>query len=254
MNRLSSELQRLYTCAHAAAGHAPAHTVTPDGLTRCLVLQLGSPAAWAPVSRLWRALQADLHLPAPAIAIDGANGYQLWLSLQQPVTVEQAHQFLVGLRQRYLPEVPDQRLQLWPQSNPPVYAHAPPVPALQPPQGGGPDGERWSAYVAPDLAPVFEDNPSLDLPPGSDGQADLLSTLKSISPDAWAQALQTLAPLPPVVPAMPSPGPSQPAKPADTPSGGAATTPRQFLQRVMNDDTVDLPLRIEAAKALLPYT
>jgi hypothetical protein len=37
------------------------------------------------------------------------------------------------------------------------------------------------------------------------------------------------------------------------PAGPAGAGAKRFLLQVMNDDTVPLALRIEAAKALLPY-
>ena len=53
---------------------------------------------------------------------------------------------------------------------------------------------QWSAFVAPDLAPVFVEATWLDIPPGAEGQADLLKSLKSITPQAWESALAILAP------------------------------------------------------------
>jgi hypothetical protein len=38
-----------------------------------------------------------------------------------------------------------------------------------------------------------------------------------------------------------------------TPTSAARPDPKHFLLQVMSDDTVPLALRIEAAKALLPY-
>ncbi|HEY9096232.1 MAG TPA: hypothetical protein VIN35_10845, partial [Hydrogenophaga sp.] len=122
------------------------------------------------------------------------------------------------------------------------------VATIPQPQG---DAGHWSAFVAPDLAAVFGDEPLLDLPPGLDAQADLLSRLVSIQPGEWAAAvarLQSPAALP---------EPDHVAKqPVATVLGTAATAaafedPRQFLHHVMNDGSVAMALRIEAAKALL---
>ena len=44
------------------------------------------------------------------------------------------------------------------------------VPQLQAETG------RWSAFVAPDLAAVFGDEPVLDIPPGDEAQAELLAS------------------------------------------------------------------------------
>jgi hypothetical protein len=105
------------------------------------------------------------------------------------------------------------------------------------------EAERWSAFVAPDLAPVFVDTPWLDLPPGDDGQADRLAALAPVSPDAWQVALHRL--LPPA-----QPGASE-GEATSTSALAAPTDPRRFLRQVMNDPGVEMALRIEAARVLL---
>lgn len=209
MNRLQSELNRLY--------HSPA-----PGDVRALLLELARPADWDTLGAVWRGVQADLQLPAPGIAVSGTDGLQLWFSLQQPVTEARGGDFLARLRTRYLGGVASARMRLL------ASSALPPIPAQEAATG------NWSAFVAPDLAPVFADTPWLDVPPGADGQADLLARLESIKPAAFEAALPALAP------ATPS---SQ--------DGTADIEPRRFLQRVLNDETVTLALRIEAAKALL---
>lgn len=71
MNPLQTELQRLYSA--------------PEGVVRALVLELARPADWGLLSPVWRGLQTDLALPAPAVMVSGVDGYQLWLSLAEPV-------------------------------------------------------------------------------------------------------------------------------------------------------------------------
>jgi hypothetical protein len=71
-----------------------------------------------------------------------------------------------------------------------------------------------------------------------DAQADLLSRLASIPAAAWREARQQL----------------QPASAAPAAAPVHQADPRQFLLEIMNDRTVELALRIEAAKALLPYS
>ncbi|MFN3862456.1 MAG: hypothetical protein ACK4R2_13425 [Roseateles sp.] len=215
MSRLDEELQRLYGL--------------PQGERRALVLELARPADWDALGRVWRGVQADLELPAPAIAVSGSDGLQLWFSLQQPVDAGVATALLTQLQARYLPELAPTRVRLRPAADGSGWP-AGPVPAPQP------DGERWSAFIAPDLAPVFADTPWLDLPPGTDGQADLLAPLQPITPAALDAALAKLAPASPTAP--------QPAQPADL-------DPRRFLQSVVNDATAPLALRIQAAQALL---
>ncbi|MGY4827776.1 hypothetical protein ACVNIS_04260 [Sphaerotilaceae bacterium SBD11-9] len=228
MNRLQSELQRLYLPLSAQG------LVGPDGALRALVLEITQPASWEVLSAVWRGVQLDLELPAPAIAVSGTDGLQLWFSLAEPVTVAQGRDFLDALRLRYLPDVAPARLRLWPADG----AHAPLVPAEQP--GGG----NWSAFVAPDLAPVFADTPWLDTPPNPEGQADLLSHLASITPPAWAAAQARLKPVAPL----------RETKRSRAGTVNAGLDPKRFLLQVMGDETVELALRIEAAKALLPYT
>ncbi|MCE4555613.1 hypothetical protein [Pelomonas cellulosilytica] len=226
MSRLQSQWQRLYEPASDGR----------DGAVRALVLEVARPADWEPLSRVWRGVQADLQLPAPAIAVSGSDGLQLWFSLREAVDVAAAALFLQRLQDRYLADLAPARVRAMPSTREPAW-QAPRVPAPQP------GTENWSAFVAPDLAPVFGETPWLDIPPGTDGQADLLARLQSIEPAAFQAAMECLA------------GPATSAQPAAAaPVPASATSdvdPRRFLQRVLNDESVALALRIEAAKALL---
>lgn len=226
MNRLQSALQRLYL-SHDG-----------DGQVRAMVLELARPADWPALSVMWKGVQTDLALPAPAIAVSGTDGYQLWFSLTASVPVAQAQAFLEGLRARYLGDVALQRVRLLP-SMPSKM-----VPALQEETG------HWSAFVAQDLASIFAEEPWLDRQPSVDGQADILCRLQSIQPDAFELALTLLRPA--VVPINLGPTAS-PATTSRVAAGGDDLDPKRFLRKVMNDAAVDLPLRIDAAKALLPY-
>lgn len=212
MNRLASELQRLY----------PA----PDGASvRTMVLELAGPSPWEQLSQAWQGVQADLDLPAPAIAVNGRDAYQLWFSLAEPLPAGQAAQFMASLRTKYLPEAKPERVATIPPDTP-----ARRLPPFEVSPG------RWSAFVTPDLATLFADEPSLDMPPGDDAQAELLSRVQAIRAADMQRALQQLA-----AAASAPPAPTQ-------------QDPRRFLLSVMNDPAVDLRLRIEAAKALLPST
>jgi hypothetical protein len=211
MNRLASELQRLYP--------APA-----EGGVRAMVLELPAPGAWERLAPLWQGVQAELQLPAPGIAVSGA-GYQLWFSVAQPVAAQEALAFLAALCTRYLAGVPAEGIRTRP-----ARPGAAEITGMPPAECGE---DRWSAFVAPDLAALFVDEPWLDLPPGADAQAELLSRLQPMR----AADLQRVL-----------------AQPAPEAASAASTQdPRAFLLAVMNDAAVDLPLRIEAAKALLPY-
>src|SRR3954462_8092406 len=103
MTRLQSELDRLYPSVPAGADEAP---------VRALVLALRQPADWAELQPLWRGVQADLQLPAPAIAVSGTDAPQLWFSLAEPVPAPRARAFLEALRLRFLADVEPRRVQL----------------------------------------------------------------------------------------------------------------------------------------------
>lgn len=249
MNRLHSELRRLYLPRSATGdgpGAAAPGLVDARGETRALVLEIAARAGWDAVSRTWRGCQLELELPAPAIAVSGTDGFQLWFSLAEPVAVVEAHAFLGSLRAHFLADVDARHVRLLPAIDatlPDGVVHAAMVPARQP----HPQEERWSAFVAPDLAPLFEETPWLDIAPGIDGQADLLCRLASIGKGEFETAAARLRPA------------SSPESPPQARASGAAAPaaagldPRTFLLRVMRDESVALALRIEAAKALLPH-
>lgn len=204
-----------------------------------MVLELRRPAEWAPLAALWQGVQADLGWPAPAIAVNGLDGYQLWFSLQTAVEAAQAESVLKALCARYLPDVAPHRLRLLPHTDTVVpesgqLAFTMPGEPVQP--------DQWSAFVAPDLAPVFADTPWLDVQPGLEGQAELLSRLHSIPADAFLHPAIVTSNTVSQQPAEAR------AHAVQTGDGGA---PRRFLLEVMNDTSVAMALRIEAAKALL---
>lgn len=243
MDRLQSELQRLYLLPSSHPGEAAdGRLINARGELRAMVLELARPAGWDALSRVWQGVQADLGLPAPAIAVSGTDGLQLWFSLQEATSAARAAAFLLQLTARYLAGVAPARLRSMPSTTEPSWRAA-----LVPAQQAG--SENWSAFVAPDLAPVFADTPWLDIPPSVEGQADLLAKLKSIGPVALDAAIRRLQPLD--GPAPEAPPPNAP-RAATQPVASPDVDPRRFLQQVLNDETAALPLRIEAAKALLP--
>lgn len=275
---LQLHLKRLYATPDALTSAVDSASVGAAGVVRALVLEVARPADWGVVSGLWRAVQHELDLPAPAVAVNGVDGYQLWFSVQHPVDAAQAHRFLTGVMQRCAPGVAVSRVATWPSlqqcrlptdngacDTPGGFAC---VPGLQVSEG------RWSAFVAPDLAALFEQEPWLDVPPGDAAQADLLSRLGSADAQAFSHAVQKLSPA--AVDGIPdagagansnagSPSAAQPLPSNQLPSISAAAplgaphaTPRvasldarAFLQSVMADSAVPLHLRIDAAKALL---
>ncbi|OGB32728.1 MAG: hypothetical protein A3F78_07960 [Burkholderiales bacterium RIFCSPLOWO2_12_FULL_61_40] len=260
MSTLQAELDRLYLSTAPSSSHPHAggpDLVASDGRVRALVLELGRPADWNALSALWRGVQADLALPAPAIAVSGVDAYQLWFSLAEPVSVAAAQAFLEALRLRYLGTVAPGRIGMLPcadTSAPGKTRHARLVPARQPDTG------LWSAFVAPDLAAIFAEEPWLDLPPSPDAQAHVLSRLECIQPAVFQALLERTTPV-----ARPAPSPMACATGeravhpnqhtvAESASQGQCLDPKQFLLDVMNDPAIALPLRIEAAKALLPFS
>lgn len=270
MNRLQAQYQRLYlphtTVTPGTATMHPSHPEPPcEDTVRASVLALRKPADWDTLAPLWRGVQADLAWPAPAIAVNGVDAFELWFSLAQPVPRAEAAALLHHLCLRYLPNVKPERLRCWPSRDAAALPAPQPgrIPALHPDTG------RWSAFVAPDLPAVFGDDPSLDFPPGEDAQADLLSRLGSIQPDDWQAAVAAVQPIradASVAPAVVETALGAPAllsfaaiagetaraaSPHHAALVGPYEDPRQFLRDVMNDSSVALALRLEAAKALL---
>ena len=121
------------------------------------------------------------------------------------------------------------------------------------------DLDEIRAALAPDLAAIFAEEPWLDLPPSPEAQAKVLSRLECIKPAVFQAALERLSPGSGVQTAAltlthdeqtghpPGREAQAPASPGNSPG------PKEFLLGVMNDQTIELHLRIEAAKALLPY-
>lgn len=252
MTRLQTEFHRLYRPHPAPADDTPPAGLIDDlGRVRALVLEVAAPADWDELAKVWRGVQADLGLPPPAIAASGTDGLQLWFSLSEPLAVAPAQAFLEALRRRYLPQLTARRVRLWPAQEAAGVRHAQPVPMQMEASG------NWSAFVASDLAPLFADTPWLDVPPGDDGQAHLLSGLSSISPALLANALTLLTPVnvaEPAATARANRDDRDDRASAHRMDATGSPDPKAFLQAVMNDASVPLALRIEAAKALLPHT
>jgi hypothetical protein len=239
MTRLQTEFDRLYLTGSSDMG-----LVDAAGQVRALVLEVVQPTNWDALSEVWHGVQMELELPPPGIAVSGIDGIQLWFSLASAIPAGQAHAFLEALRARFLAHVPATRMRLWPTLAEPSQ-HAAPVPAHQ----AGTD--NWSAFVAPDLAALFSETPWLDVEPGEDGQAALLRGLQSIQPAAYDAALAGMRARAPHARALAIATAPAPARETANSAQDATDDPRRFLLRVMNDESVSLALRIEAAKALL---
>ena len=246
MNPLHAELQRLYLPHNLQPDaldltHAQCPLINASGRVRAMVVQVSQLAGWNSVATLWHGIQDELGLPSAAIAVSGIDSYQVWFSLQEPVTLAQATDFLQAVQRRYLGEVASQHMVMMPMVDtaaPGQTRHARLVPALQAETG------HWSAFIAPGLISMFAEEPWLELPPSSEAQAKLLSNVQSIQPAQFRQAQEQLKPTRTTA-AAPDPNPAA--------SVHADADPKRFLLAVMNDPSIELGLRIEAAKALLPY-
>lgn len=242
MSRLHAQLQRLYLCgSYPTDGSAPA-LFDAQGQVRALVLELAQSVAWARIASFWHQVQEDEGLPPPALAVSGVDGYQLWFSLAAPVPLAQALAVLQHLRQRYWADVAPAQWRTWPTA---AQQHTRLVPAVQS------DSGYWSAFIVPGLGSMFADEPWLERAPSPDAQADLLQALQSIGPALWQRLLPSC---PIALAATTSTATVTVTAAAITSSDPTGLDPHQFLHRVMNDSAVPLPLRIEAAKALLPYS
>lgn len=256
-SKLAFEQQRLFLVPSDA--DAEPTLIDPEHRVRALVLELTRAPDWSVLGRVWQGVQAELGWPAPGIAVSGVDALQLWFSLAEPVPVARAQDFLRGLQRRFLADVEARRVRLWPAlegSASPRPVHAARVPAQQ-------ASGDWSAFVAPDLAPVFGDTPWLDIPPSEEGQANLLRLLKPMPPAEFEAALRALAEDGSSVSATPQASASAPSlagagaqaraasvlAPAPEPTDHAQA--RRFLLQVMHDPGVEMALRIQAAQALL---
>ncbi|OYY61279.1 MAG: hypothetical protein B7Y51_10500 [Burkholderiales bacterium 28-67-8] len=256
MSRLQIEFRRLFLATDSACADGAVPTldlVDADGRVRALVIELARPAEWQPLADVWMGVQTELGLPAPAIAVNGTDGMQLWFSVAAPLDAARAQSFLNGLRHRYLAAVKPERLGLMTGADSALAACAT---ALSGSAGASHEANgRWPAFVAPDLAPIFAETPWLDLPPGDEGQARVLAGLESIKPALFEAALaqlQAWADAPTVNAAAAAAAAGSVTSEHDVQADGHPEAQR-FLLSVMNDEAAPLALRIEAAKALLPF-
>lgn len=248
MNKLIQELQRLYLLPEqpwpSAAEPLAVDLVSPDGQVRGMVLNFARAGDWSLVESLYRALQLDLALPAPAIAISGRAGYQVWLSLAASVPVATARSFLLALRDKYLADMLPENLSLSPDA--PLCT----IPAQDAVSG------KWSAFIDPSMGSMFVDAPGLEMAPAMERQADMLHGLKSMTPEDLQRALALFDGVEEGA-ALGQEGTMSMSRSAPRSAGRDAarleTDPRVFLQMVMNDPAVRLELRIKAAQALLPH-
>lgn len=251
MNDLIAQLQRLYFLPgqKSLAGDAGAalDLVGTDGQVRTMAVSFTRAADWEHVSKLYRGVQEDLDLPAPAISVAGKAGYQVWFSLADSVPLEQARAFLKALHLKYLADIPPAKLDFHPDVGEPASTEhklLPQVPALIPETG------KWSAFIDPSMGAMFSDEPWLEMAPNLEKQADLLAGFESIKAGDFERAmnglLQQVEPDADAVAASSRTG-------SKLNVGSHFSDPKSFLLAVMNDPSASAKQRIKAAKALLPY-
>jgi hypothetical protein len=240
MEKLIAELTRLYLAPEAVTREALAQHVlgkttlaipltTADARTRALAIpfrKLGGGQEtrhWERLCTVANALQADLGLPAPAVSINGATAFHLWLSFDPPLPANEAQAFLELLRAAYFPEI-----ELAPDAaSAPVYL----PPCLNPRSG------KWAAFIHPGMGDAFAEESGLDMTPPLAGQVGFLERLDSIGEEQFQAALRKLQPAPAVAPAaapeaadQASAAPASAAAPADVPAAAAkasaASAPR----------------------------
>lgn len=230
MSKLNLQRQRLFGLPEQAPDGTALALVNAGGQVRTLVAGFRKSSDWASVADLYQAVQVDWEWPAPAISVSADQGFQIWFSLAEPVSLAQAGQFLELLRQRYLAGLPASAVALQPGHEGDCV---PLVPALHAASG------KWSAFIDPSMGEMFIDEPGLDMAPGLDRQAEMLAALASI---AAADFHRVMAAPPPTGNADSQRGMSP-----------GSDHPHGFLLAVMNDPSVAMGDRIEAAKALLPH-
>lgn len=234
MTRLQSELERLFGVPDAVTEEVA--LVDGDGRVTMLVVGFARLRDWPAVAALLEGLQETLGLPLPAVAVDGKAGFQLWLPLAEPIAPEAAAGFLATLRRQYLGDIADHDLALLPSPGGPERVRR--IPAFSAESG------RWSTFIDPTMGAMFADEGGLDFEPNPDRQADQLAAITPVEPVDFARALATLTATPPADQGLAE-------RTTHATIGGGYSEPRDFLMAVMNDASVPLGLRIEAAKALL---
>jgi hypothetical protein len=220
MEKLIAELTRLYLAPETVtrevlAAHIAGKTTlaikltTADGLIRALAIPFrkvfgdGESGHWDRLCVVANALQAELGLPAPAVSIDGASAYRLWLSLETPVPAAEAQDFLELLRQSYFPQTevaPDA-------ATAPVYL----PPCLNPRSG------KWAAFIHPGMGASFAEESGLEMAPPLAGQVGFLESLDSIDEMQFREALRKLEQR-----RAPAPAPVQVPAPAEPTSSAVA--------------------------------
>ena len=201
MEKLIAQLMRLYMAAGQATPGllkqrvlgevtTPVELTTPGGMTRAIVIPFDKARYqedglhWTRLCEVAHALQAQYGFPAPGVSISAASGFRLWLSLEAPLPVNLARQFLELLRDAAFPDLvvaPDAATRL----------------VELPPCRDGASG-RWAAFIHPGMGASFIDEPGLEMAPPPVAQAAFLEQLESIDLAQFHAAIAALQPARPV--------------------------------------------------------
>jgi hypothetical protein len=204
MHELIAQLIRLYLPAGPGASEALAAQLEGEatrafelgagGSVRAIVLPFdarpdaGGAAQWERLCQVATLLQGELGLPAPAVSIDGATGYRLWLSFAEAVPAALAQQLGDLLRAHHGPGA----LAF------DVLAPVPLPPCLNRASG------RWAAFVHPGMGASFADEPGLEMRPPLAAQAAFLQGIESASMAQVRQAVDILRRVPEAPAAAPA--------------------------------------------------
>lgn len=176
--RLEQHLLGVKTVALAllSPGHAPGQSAG-----RCIVFDFSAGGAacgdqqWRALCALANGVREVLGLTAPAVSISG-RGFQLWLSLREPVAAARIAEFAALLHAAFLPDDGANG----------VLATAVALPPSRHAVG------KWSAFIHPGMGTSFADEPYLEMAPPVGAQLGFLEGLRSISPAEFEAALGAL--------------------------------------------------------------
>jgi hypothetical protein len=206
MEKLIAQLVRLYLMPGTEPAGPQQHlgtetSATPlasgDGLMRAIVIDFPRAAEdetrhWSRLCEVANTLQAQLGFPAPAVSIDGADAFRLWLSLRDPVPTASVRRFVSLLCAHTFPE---------------MKLHAAGTVELPPCLHR--ETGKWAAFIHPGMGASFAGEAGLEVAPPGAAQLAFLEGLESISPARFEEAM--LAMQPPQAPAAVHAGAPEPA-------------------------------------------
>lgn len=192
MEKLIAQLHRLYLMPELASNEALAGhfhgtqalsiaLASSDDLTRAIVIDFprvrgGHPEQhWLNLCEVANRLQEAYGFPPPAVSIDGGSGYQLWLSLFDPVPLGDARRFVAMLRDAHFPELDLQ-----------VAVEAALPPCLNAATG------KWAAFIHPGMGASFAEEAGLEMAPPVLAQVAFLEGLDSIGKAQFFDALVSM--------------------------------------------------------------